>query len=145
MGLPHFWQCNWREGALSACGGGLLPYIWSPARLIISRLPAPGEMDWRWPSWPQYGHFRADESILLPQLAQTVLPNMISADGADVPAPYLPGLKVRSFLPQCGQMLALGESITRWQLGQKRAPQLWQVFALTSFISRHLWQIILGM
>jgi hypothetical protein len=42
---------------------------------------------------------------------------------------YLPGLKVRSVLPQWGHTRALGESITNLQVGQNRAPQFWQVVA----------------
>jgi hypothetical protein len=56
---------------------------------------------------------------------------------------YLPGLNDRSVLPQCGQFLAVGESIIRLQLGQNRAPHCWQMVAWGSLMQRHRWQIIL--
>jgi hypothetical protein len=75
----------------------------------------------------------------LPQLGQTyLLAGMApgaTAEAAKLPAEYLPCRYDPSFLPQCGQMDASGDSINRWQCGQNLAPHFWQTVALGSFIS----------
>jgi len=81
----------------------------------------------------------SEGSILFPQLGHTYLLAGIApgavVEAATLPAEYLPGLKDRSFLPQCGQMAASGEVIKRWQCGQNLAPHFWQTVALGSLIS----------
>jgi len=75
----------------------------------------------------------------LPQLGQMyLLAGMApgaTCEGAAPAAEYLPGLKEWSFLPQCGQMDASDEEITRWQCGQNLAPHFWQIVAFGSLIS----------